>query len=546
MGGVRSATGPRFLCGLRRVAGRGNLLVMRSRPGLAAALAALLSMGGAATSARAQGTVPSGFLDTLVVGGLEFPTGFTFLPDGRILVVEQMTSRIRLIVNGAIAAIDPVATIPGLRQTGGEQGLLGIAVDPGWPGRPYLYIHGDDATGPVIRISRYTVTGDLALTGNGALSVDPATRFDLVNDAPDNAGNHNGGTLRFGLDGKLYASLGDDAASCAAQDTVSLRGVILRLDASQLPAGSGSATRAQVTPSDNPFVARPNLNERLVWEFGLRNPFRFQVDPLDGTLWVGDVGEQRFEEVDHATQGGMNFGWPLYEATTIYTTSCPGAVRGTDPVYWYDRTGFTAAVIAPGIYRRPSGTPLAFPTDYDANLFVSDYYAGFLRRLVLSGGAWVLAPPVPGQSQAGAWGTGFSNVSDWRIGPDGGFWYCRQADDNFDPASGAIRRIVFNGTTSVPPPGSFLQFLPPYPSPANGSCTIAWVLTSPARVEVTIHDLGGRRVRKLVPGEDEGVGPHVVPWDGRDDDHRAVRPGLYLVRLAAGGRMATRRVTLLR
>ena len=100
-----------------------------------------------------------------------------------------------------------------------------------------------------------------------------------MNDIPDNADNHNGGTVRFGTDGMLYVSLGEDAFPSAAQDTSTLRGVILRLDVSRLPDGPGSAARALVTPPGNPFGSTGGLNARLLWEYGLRNPFRLQVDP---------------------------------------------------------------------------------------------------------------------------------------------------------------------------------------------------------------------------------------------------------------------------
>src|SRR5204862_7040858 len=138
----------------------------------------------------------------------------------------------------------------------------------------------------VSRISRYRVTGDLAFTGNGGLTVDPASRYDLVNDIPDRASNHNGGTVRFGTDGMLYVSIGDDG-SCASQDLTSLAGKILRLDVSRLPAGAGGpALRSLVTPSGNPVVSNPDSNAHLVWSDGLRNPFRFHVDRATGGLIV--------------------------------------------------------------------------------------------------------------------------------------------------------------------------------------------------------------------------------------------------------------------
>src|SRR5262245_25869217 len=165
-----------------------------------------------------------------------------------------------------------MVTVPNVNTTGGEQGLLGIAVDPGWPARPYLYVHYD-RIGNQINLSRYTVGGDLSFTGNGALTIDPATRFDILTDIPDNATNHNGGTLRFGPDGMLYNSEGDDATGCPALDLTVLNGKILRLDISALPAGGGGPpAKSLITPADNPFVANANANAKLVGYSGLRNP----------------------------------------------------------------------------------------------------------------------------------------------------------------------------------------------------------------------------------------------------------------------------------
>ena len=508
------------------------------------ALIAGLAIGG--RDAPAQATLPTDFVDTAFASGLDFPSGFAFLPDGRVLVVEQRSARLRLLVNGTLAAIDPVATLPGIVSSGGEQGLLGLAVDPGWPARPYLYVHCDAALTSTIRISRYTAAGDLSFTTDGSLTVDPASRYDLLNDAPDQASNHNGGTLRFGLDGMLYASLGDDA-SCAAQDTVSLRGEILRLDVSRLPAGPGGpAPRALITPASNPFVGSANANQRLVWAFGLRNPFRFQVDAFDGSLWVGDVGQSTFEEIDHVIAGGHNFGWPAYEANSPGPLSCPGAVRGDDPVYFYDRRGFTASVIGAGSYRRPVSATSGFPLEYEGNVFLSDYYAGFLRRLVPSGGSWAIAPPVAGQPALSNWGLGFQNVSDWAVGPDGALWYCRQADAGYTASTGEIRRITSSATVSTPPAQGPVEFFPPVPSPALGSTRLAWVLPRMARVELDLFDAGGRRVRRLVGPEVQSAGAHGFTWDGLDDDGRELRPGLYIAHLVAEGRAHDQRIALLR
>ena len=108
--------------------------------------------------------------------------------------------------------VTTLGTVPGVRSTDTERGLLGIAVDPNFPSSPYIYIHAtDNRFGTLIAISRFTLTGDLADTGTGALAFDPASRYDLIRNLPDLASNHNGGTVRFGTGRTLYVSIGDDA-----------------------------------------------------------------------------------------------------------------------------------------------------------------------------------------------------------------------------------------------------------------------------------------------------------------------------------------------
>jgi glucose/arabinose dehydrogenase len=336
-------------------------MVPAARVALAACVYLALAVPRAAS---AQAVLPTGFADQLVVGGLSFPTGIAFLPDGRLLFVEQNSARIRLLVNDALAATDPVATVPNVR-IGGERGLLGIAVDPGFPARPYVYVHCNDASALVVRISRFTVGGDLTFTGNGSLTINTATRYDLIASVPDLNSNHNGGTLRFGPDGMLYASFGEDDAGCAAQDTSGLRGVILRLDVSRLPAGGGGpAPRALITPPGNPF-ANGGLNARLIWAFGLRNPFRFHIDPLNGALFIADVGESQWEEIDRAPAGGLDFGWVRFEGPELHDATCALALPATPPIHYYDRSGTTAASISAGLYRPPAGAARPFPGEYE-------------------------------------------------------------------------------------------------------------------------------------------------------------------------------------
>ncbi len=508
----------------------------------AAAVLTLAALLVCAPAARGQILLPDGFNDQLVLAGLSAPVGMAWLPDGRMFVIEQKTAKIRLLVNGALAPTDPVATVDNVRTSGSEQGLLGIAVDPGWPARPYIYVHCDNQGTSTIRVSRYTVTGDLSGVGNGALAIDVASRYDLIDDIPDQAPNHNGGTLRFGNDGFLYGSFGDDASGCPAQ-TPGLRGVILRMDVSRLPAGPGGpAPRALIIPPGNPFPAAPDSNARLVWAYGLRNPFRFAVDAASGNLWIGDVGENRREEVDYQTAGGMNFGWPRYEGTLDWDLNC----AAQNPVFPIDEYTHDegAAVIGGFVYRRPAGAgDQAFPPSYEGDGFYNDYYTGYVWRLKGSGAAWQRPAAVPGQPTANHWAEGFTGVSDWLIGPAGRVWYCRQG-------TGQIRRIVAVAGNDTTPPDTIaaaaVSFERPFPVPAIGEVNLRYTLSRAAAVSLVIYDFRGARVRTLVDGRVQDASTYDVLWRGIDESDREVPPGIYFARLVAGGRDVARRIPLIR
>jgi glucose/arabinose dehydrogenase len=406
-----------------------------------------------ASTAAGAAVLPTGFSDELVAGNISAPSSLAFLPDGRALVIELNLARIRMIRNGAVSTL---ATVPNVR-TGSERGLLGIAIDPAWPVRPYVYVHSNWNQAFEIRISRFTVTGDLEDTGAGDLAIDPASRYEVLTGLPDNAGNHNGGTVRFGNDGMLYVSLGEDAQPCEAQDLAALQGKILRLDVSGLPDGPGGPpSRASIVPADNPFAGDPDVDTRLVWAFGLRNPFRFSIDPASGTLYIGDVGQNEWEEIDAVAGGGQNLGWPWYEGDNAYNTcsGSPGTTLLPIHVYDHDRTGQEAVIGGP-VYRGAGGGGSHFPAEYEGDLFFSDYYHGELVRLHRSGATWTVAAPVPGQPSSSFWGTGFEFVSDYAVAADGSIWFTKQ-DVN------EVRRIRFTPTIDVAnhsvfaPPGNEL------------------------------------------------------------------------------------------
>lgn len=495
-------------------------------------------------------TVPTGFTDQSMAASLNEPVGIAEVPDPpsarprRILFIEQRTGRVGLVIGTTVST---VGVVTGFVNAENERGLLGVAVDPGWPARPYLYTHVTDGRfGHFVTISRFTVTGDLANSGTGQLQFSETSRYDVLTFLPDDAPNHNGGTVRFGPDQKLYVSLGDDAKGCPAQDIKVLVGKILRLDVSRLPAGPGGPPpKALIIPAGNPFLAQPDSNAMLVWTEGLRNPFRFQIDRLTGDLYISDVGELTWEELDRANVGGMDMGWPIYEGPATYSTCVitPPAPL-TAPIAYYDHSE-GLVIICGGLYRRPGSGNTSFPAEYEGDVFFHDYYTGFMRRLKGSGTTWAVAPPVAGQPDPQNWATGLDYVSDMLEISDGSLWYARQFV-NGAAGTGEIRRIVYPGSTGVPVATTdAVAFSAPRPSPSRGTVTLEWAQPRRDRVRLMVYDLGGRLVRLLENSAVYDAGTHQSIWDGRNDSGLRADPGLYFVRLQVGDTVRQARLTLI-
>ncbi len=502
----------------------------------AALLAAAAAAAAVATAtARAAVQVPADFVNETVVGNLDEPNSFAFLPDGRVLLTEQRTGKVRMVVNGAIAATDPVLVVPSLQAVGYERGLQGIAVDPAWPSRPFVYL-AYTRTGDRFRIVRYTAGGDLSDPNGGNITL--GTPLLLMDDILDETIYHQAGGLRFGPDGMLYASIGDDAFDCEAFDLGSLHGQILRLKVDALPAGGGpQVSRASLTPPDNPFVSDPDPDARLVYAWGLRNPWRFQVDRVTGTLFGCDVGDDSFEEMNEIHAGDF-LGWPYREGNLIRVRAeCPepggpGAVPYVAPVATYSHGLDSYAVVSAGPYRPAVGGTNNWPDEYypaRGDLFYTDYFAGDLRRLSWNGSGWVPAAPVAGQPDDSTWASGLTTAVDFLVGPNGSLWWMSQYNEFFDPASGGLHRIRYVGVTSVagaaPPPGA----LRAAPNPFTHRVDLTFRLAGPGAVRLAIYDVAGRRVHTLFEGDT--AGEMRARWDGTTAAGARAAAGVYFARL---------------
>jgi glucose/arabinose dehydrogenase len=268
------------------------------------------------------------------VGTTEQPLAIAIRAGDPSLYVAEKTGRVVAIRNGRVAG-RPVLDLSGAVSLGSEQGLLGLAFSP--DGR-YLYVNDTDVNGDT-RVVQYTMRGDHAVVSS--------RRQVLFVDQPYD--NHNGGDLVFGPDGDLYIGLGDGGSGGDphgnGQSLGTVLGKMLRIE----PTPAGPAPYR--VPADNPFVddagARPEI-----WAYGLRNPWRYSFDPATGDLWIADVGQSAWEEIDRVpagSAGGENFGWNLLEGTHRYAGAAPG--NAVAPVYEYSHATGGCVVIGGEVYR---------------------------------------------------------------------------------------------------------------------------------------------------------------------------------------------------
>ena len=506
---------------------------MRRSSILAAAIALLC-----APHADAGVVVPGGFVVDTLLSGLDEPTAMAFLPDGRLLITEQRTGKVRLFVNGHVAATDPVLVFLDNRANTYERGLVGVAVDPGWPGRPYAYFYYT-RIGGFCRLVRYRASGDLSDPAGENLAFGDSLL--ILDDIPDNDGQHNAGCLRFGPGNHLFVSIGDDRDPCGAADSTSLKGEVLRLDLSRLPDGpGGQVPRSLITPAINP-LSTADSNARLVWAYGLRNPWRFGIDQMTGAIYLADVGDAAYDELNEVLPGDF-LGWPYREGPLVvapYGCQEPHGSGRNDykgPLVVIPHGTGSKAINTAGMYRPVPGATSNWPAEYCGffgDVFYGDYFAGYLRRLKRVGGVWSAAPPVYLQPNSQDWATGVHAAVDFQVGPDGSLWWISQFDELWEYQTGSLRRIRWTELLSVDSEGGMPE-LRAGPNPFRSATRIVFRLPARERVTLVMHDVGGRRVRTLIQGE-ASAGESSIEWDGRTDAGRPLAPGLYFARFARAG-----------
>src|SRR3954454_21045456 len=256
---------------------------MRRIARMCLALAALVSCsnGDSVTSPPPTPGAPSALKLTSIASGLSDPLFLTSPPsDNRLFVVEQ-TGRIRVIKNGTLLDAPFLDLSGSITTEGAEEGLLGLAFHPSFASNGRFFVHYTQrSTGAIVIAEYHAPSGSDVAESGGTV---------LLTIAHDQARNHNGGVLAFGPDGKLYDGAGDGGSgqSGNGQRTDVLLGKILRIDV--------DGAKPYAVPSDNPFASGGGRGE--IWNYGLRNPWRFSFDRKTGDLYIGDVGESAREEI---------------------------------------------------------------------------------------------------------------------------------------------------------------------------------------------------------------------------------------------------------
>ncbi|HEY6162945.1 MAG TPA: PQQ-dependent sugar dehydrogenase [Bacteroidia bacterium] len=347
-------------------------------------------------NARAQ-TFPAGF-SQVAVGNIYYPTSMAMAPDGRIFATEK-AGKVRIVKNGTVLATPFLqVTVDQLN----ERGLSSVALDPNFSSNHYVYIYYTVPGSPSHnRLSRFTANGDVAVTGSEVILLDFGPLANSI---------HNAGGMAFGPDGKLYIAIGNDNVNSNSQDLNNYKGKLLRIN----PDGS--------VPADNPFTGSESA--KRIWAYGFRNPWTIDIQPGTGKIFVDDVGEASWEEINNATVGGKNFGWPNAEGMSSNTAY-------TNPVFTYPHgsTGTTdGCAITGGCFFNPASTN--YPTAYTGAYFFIDYCNHWINYLD------------PANGQRHNFATGLASAGNYvKVGTDGNLYY-------FSISQNMLYKIIYSSNNA--------------------------------------------------------------------------------------------------
>ncbi len=364
--------------------------------------------------------LPTGFIEQLIAQNLD-PTDMVLAPDGRIFITFK-SGKIAIVENGVLSS-NYLLNIQ--VDNFNERGLGHMVLDPNFNSNNFYYVYYTVPGVNFNRISRFTANGNSTLLGSEVILMDLDPLSGTI---------HNAGDMAFGLDGKLYISVGEGANPANSQSFNTVLGKILRINMDG------------TVPIDNPFYGTTTGKNKAIFALGLRNPFSLDIQPGTGKIFVSEVGQETWEEINDI-QAGKNYGWPLIEG--MITTQTPPA-NYKDPIYAY-RHGANAdqgcAVVGAAFYN-----PIInqFPSAYVGKFYFADYCNGYIKNI----------DPSTGVVQTFA--TGINRPLSILVAPDGTLYYLARSglgggseSDNTSTTNGTLWKVTYTGSgvpfIAVPP-----------------------------------------------------------------------------------------------
>ncbi len=436
----------------------------------------------------------------------------------RLFVVEQHLGRIQVFDNDkGVASAQTFLQLPPV-NSGFEEGLLGLAFHPDYETNGYFFVYYS-ASNP-----RRSVVSRFSVDQNNPNAADPNSEL-IIMEIGQPFGNHNGGQLAFSpFDGYLYIGLGDGGDAGDPQDhgenPETLLGSMLRIDVNN----ASESTPYQI-PADNPFANNSEEYREEIFAYGLRNPWRFSIDPETGDIWAGDVGQGTWEEIDIIINGG-NYGWDIMEGNHCYEPSSGCDQTGRIlPVWEYRHQNSNVSVTGGHVYRGSRIPEIAGKYIY------ADYASGRI---------WALTKTNTDTTNieiADAW----FNISAFGVSENNELFIVGY--------NGTIYRFVETQSTANENPE-----LPEiqhelgesFPNPFTGHTTIPFTLTEPADIELAVFDLLGRKVGVLAKGR-YTAGNHSAVWSDTSTGGaiKVLPGGAYLFTLRVHDKIVATRVATL-
>ncbi len=395
------------------------------------------------------------------------PVEMAHANDNRLFIVEK-SGIIKILNNDGSVNATPFLDISSIVGSGGERGLLGLAFAPDYDTTGRFYVNYTDNTStnqPNTIIARYTVSSNPDIAN---------TTETILLTIPQPYSNHNGGKLAFGQDGYLYIATGDGGSGGdpgnRSQNTSTLLGKLLRIDVS-------GATFS--IPSDNPYASQGGLPE--IYAIGLRNPWKLSFDRANGDLWIADVGQSSYEEINKSIGSGTpgdNYGWRCYEGMHDFNnqTPCPPMSLTKTPVSEYSYgngpNGFRCSITGGFIYRGNDFSSLT------GKYFFADYCSGEIGMLTENGSNWTMDWQVPNIDES--WVSfGEDNLGELYI--VGGNAVYKLSDPNLSLDDNQTHEISI------------------YPNPTNDILNINFGSNNNVDIstEISIYDLQGKKVKAI-------------------------------------------------